>query len=109
MMTIVERCTDAQELWKMFLPFVSAPEPQQLARWANRFPDELIERAFLKTARKFSAKRVRLPLDEADIHRYVTGLLVNLESDDRQKDKSKDGDPIVDRVSAQQKGSINEQ
>jgi hypothetical protein len=73
--TTVERALTAQKLWGMVFPQCPAPEPRQFVVWSSRFPDPLMERALLKTSRKFSGQ---IP-DPEPIHRYVTGLLLNLE------------------------------
>jgi hypothetical protein len=74
---LIERSNNAEKLWAALLPHVSAPEQRQFVVWANRFSDPQIERALMRTHRKFAPSAPRQ--DASTIHKYVTGLLLNLE------------------------------
>ena len=82
-MKMLERAREAQELWRAVIPFCQAPEPRQFILWINRFSDEQIERAFMRASRRFAPEKTQVP-DAAVIHKYVTGLLLNLEKEERE-------------------------
>lgn len=75
-MTITEKAINAKTLWEMLLPHVAAPEPKQFILWVARFETSLIEKVFMKLQRKFPEGTTETA---ERIHRYSTGLLVNLE------------------------------
>lgn len=77
-MSVIQRSKEAEQLWRVMLSHVPQPEIRQFVVWANRFSDEQMERAILRTHRKYSADKAQ-PEDPAVIHRYVTGILLNLE------------------------------
>jgi hypothetical protein len=75
---IIDRALNAQKLWDMLLPHVAAPEAKQFVIWANRFGDEILEKVLIRVSRKFPLGT----LETVDrIHRYTTGLLINLETE----------------------------
>lgn len=74
-MTLVQRSNDARTLWNAVVSDIPAPSDRQFILWASRFSDGLIERALMKAGRKFAGQK----MDPAVVHKYVTGLLLNLE------------------------------
>ncbi|SDG01018.1 hypothetical protein [Terriglobus roseus] len=74
-MTLIQRSNDAKALWNAVVSDRPPPDDRQFIVWARRFTDSQIEHAFLKVGRKFAGH----PTEPATIHRYVTGLLLNLE------------------------------
>src|ERR1017187_9798871 len=74
---LIERSHNAEQLWAALLPHVPAPETRQFVIWASRFTDPQIERALMRTHRKFAPSAP--PQEATTIHRYVTGPLLNLE------------------------------
>ena len=76
-MSVIQRSKDAEQLWLAMLPHVPQPELRQFVLWANRFSDAQIERAIMRTHRKFAA--ASQAVDPVVIHKYVTGILLNLE------------------------------
>jgi hypothetical protein len=76
-MSAIERSRDHEQLWRVMMPDVAAPETRQFVVWANRFTDAQLERAIMRTHRKFAPGTREI--DPTVIYRYVTGLLLNLE------------------------------
>lgn len=76
-METLERIDNARRLWQLFLPHVETPAEIQLWRWANRFPDWMIERAFARTSRKFAPEKGTFAPEH--VHRYATGIMLNEE------------------------------
>jgi hypothetical protein len=74
-LTIVERSRASQELWQVVMP-CAPPDLKQFTIWAYRFTDALMQRAILRTSRKFTSATV-----PETVYRYVTGLLLNLQSE----------------------------
>jgi hypothetical protein len=83
-MLVMERITNAQGLWGILLPNYPQPEPRQFLLWTNRFTDTQIEKAFTRAHRKFAQSQAQQP-EPCAIHRYVTGVLLNLEREQRQQ------------------------
>ncbi len=83
-MTLIDRASKAQQLWVALLPHIPGPEQSQFVIWANRFTDPQIEQALIRTQRRFAPERIHANPQEAfpaAVHRYVTGLLLNLEKE----------------------------
>jgi hypothetical protein len=85
-MSVIQRSKDAEQLWQAMLPHVPQPEIRQFVVWANRFSDEQMERAIMRTHRKFAVGAQ--PVAPAVIHKYVTGILLNLEREQQTKGES---------------------
>jgi hypothetical protein len=62
----------------MMMPKIPAPPDRQFTVWAHRFSDPLIERALWRTSKKFGSSSTVVPVI---VHKYVTGLLLNLEKE----------------------------
>jgi hypothetical protein len=77
--SLIERSKASLQLWNLVTP-CAAPDLKQFAIWAYRFTDALMERAILKASRKFSGTD-----DPETVHRYVTGLLLNLQQEQNTK------------------------
>jgi hypothetical protein len=78
-MSLIDRSKSAGDLWAAVLSHVPAPDSKQLVLWANRFTDAHIEKAFMRTHRRFAPGHMTSATDPTIIHKYVTGLLVNIE------------------------------
>ena len=74
-MQLIQRSREALALWKALMPDLKEPEERQFVLWVHRFSDAQIERAFWRTSKKFTA----VGIEPEAVHRYVTGLLLNLE------------------------------
>jgi len=74
-MQLIERSREASALWKALMPDLKEPEERQFVLWVRRFSDAQIERAFWRTGNKFRGGGT----EPQTIHKYVTGLLLNLE------------------------------
>jgi hypothetical protein len=74
-MTLMQRSSDARLLWNAVVMDTPAPDDRQFIIWSRRFSDSQVEQAFLKAGRKFAGQHI----EPATVHRYVTGLLLNLE------------------------------
>lgn len=80
-MLTMARITNAQGLWGVLLQRHPQPEPRQFMLWTNRFTDAQIEKALTRTHKKFA----HLHREPNDIHRYITGVLLNLEMEQQQQ------------------------
>lgn len=72
-MTILELITRFQELWRMVLPHIAEPSPQDAARWCDYDPS-IVERAILRTGRRFASDKVPSGFKPEEAYRYVTGV-----------------------------------
>ena len=84
-MLTMERITNAQGLWGVLLPNCPQPEPRQFLLWTNRFTDTQIEKAITRASRKFAQFQTQQRPEPCDIHRYVTGVLLNIEREQKQQ------------------------
>jgi hypothetical protein len=82
-MLTMDRIRNAQGLWGVLLPEVTQPEPRQFLLWGNRFTDAQIERAITRAHRKLGQPLSGGLSDAATVHRYITGVLLNLEREER--------------------------
>jgi hypothetical protein len=73
---MMQRVANAQQLWNAVLPDCPAPQPRQFVLWASRFSDAQLERAILRSSKRFAGGNGIAP---EPVHRYVTGTLLNLE------------------------------
>jgi hypothetical protein len=79
-MQLLERGMEAQKLWRIVVPQHPAPVERQFVLWCARFSDAQIERAFYRTGMKrFNSTDPEL------VHRYTTGLLLNLEREQQHQ------------------------
>ena len=74
-MELIQRSREALALWKALMPDLKEPEERQFVLWVRRFNDAQIERAFWRTSNKFRDGGT----EPETGHRYVTGLLLNIE------------------------------
>ena len=74
-MQLIERSREALALWKTLMPELQEPNERQFVLWVRRFSDAHIEHAFWRTSNKFHGRAA----EPETVHRYVTGLLLNLE------------------------------
>ena len=72
-MTILELITRFQGLWKIAIPHLAEPSPQDAARWCDYAPS-IVERAILRTGRRFAKDKVPPAFDAEEAYRYVTGV-----------------------------------
>jgi hypothetical protein len=73
----LNRADDIENLWDKVLPHLAKPEPRTFVLWA-RFEDAILEKAFLKMARKCAPGTTQAADSVADVGRYATGLLINM-------------------------------
>jgi hypothetical protein len=66
-------------------PNIPSQSQRQFMLWTNRFSDAQIERALTRAHKKFAQTQIKYPLEPSDVHRYVTGVLLNLEREQKQQ------------------------
>jgi hypothetical protein len=72
---MMARVSNAQQLWQAVLPNCPAPQPRQFVLWASRFSDVQLERAIMRSSKRFPGSDTT----PENIYRYTTGTLLNLE------------------------------
>lgn len=70
-MTTLENVKHFIRLWKVALPHVAAPSPEDAIRWAM-YPVDTVESAILQTARRFSAAKLTPDFTPIRAYKYVT-------------------------------------
>ena len=78
-MELIQRLDDAKRLWAAWVPACPAPDDRQFLLWARRFSDAQIEKALWRVGTKFKFGMFTVATDHATVHKYTTGLLLNLE------------------------------
>jgi hypothetical protein len=70
-MTLIQRVDGLLATWRLLLPHVPPPEPEDAARWLN-YPDEIVEQAIFRTRKKFAAHKIDARFDPCRAHQYAT-------------------------------------
>lgn len=76
---LIERLNNAARLWRITMPHIPNPDDRQFIRWLDRFDDALVERAILRASRRFSPERMTSRITSDSVHKFVTGLMLNLQ------------------------------
>ncbi len=71
-MTILERITFYQRIWRAVVPHLPVPSPQDAGRWVV-YPEETVEAAILRTAKRFAESKLPAGFDPKQAYRYTTG------------------------------------
>ena len=71
-MNLIERTELYRRMWRLTLPHVPEPSPQDAARW-GLYPAHAVEAAILRTAMRFAPIKVTTGFDPQQAYRYVTG------------------------------------
>jgi hypothetical protein len=72
-MQLTEKIEYFTELWSLILPHVAEPSPQDAARWCDYEP-AIVERAMLRTGRRFAKDKIPPGFNPEEAYRYVTGV-----------------------------------
>lgn len=72
-MTLAERITGFLELWRMALPHIEPPSVQDAGHWGT-FSPALVERAILRTARRFAPEKLTPAFRPDEAYRYVSAV-----------------------------------
>lgn len=70
-MNLLERIDYYRRLWELTLPHISAPQSQDVLRWAA-YPLDIVESAIVQASHRFSRDRITDDLEPIDTYRYVT-------------------------------------
>jgi len=72
-MQLTEKIEYFTQLWCVVLPHVREPSPQDVARWCD-YESAIVERAILRTGRRFAENKVQRDFDPTQAYRYTTGV-----------------------------------
>lgn len=72
-MTLIEKHERFTTLWRIALPHVTEPTIQDTARW-SAYPPESVERAIMRTARRFSVSRLSPRFEPLEAFKYVSSV-----------------------------------
>jgi hypothetical protein len=61
------------DLWRMALPHVTPPSVQDAARWSG-YPPEIVEKAILRTARRFAPDKITPAFRPEEAYRYTSSV-----------------------------------
>jgi hypothetical protein len=71
MMTILEKITFYQRVWKALVPHLPTPTPQDAARWCA-YTEQAVEAAILRTAKRFAQPKLAEGFDPHAAYKYTT-------------------------------------
>jgi hypothetical protein len=72
-MTLAQKISGFGELWKLAMPHIEPPSVQDSARWGG-YPRELVERAILRTARRFAPNKIPPAFRPDEAYRYTSAV-----------------------------------
>jgi len=72
-MTMLKRLDRYSELWRIALPHIEPPTIQDAGRWAE-YPPAIVERAILRTARKFAQVKIASGFIPSEAYRYASSV-----------------------------------
>jgi hypothetical protein len=70
-MTLLKRIESLLAVWRVMLPHIPAPTPEDTAHWLN-YSDEIVEAAIFRTGKKFAAPKLSAGFDPSQAYRYAT-------------------------------------
>jgi hypothetical protein len=76
-MTLVQRIDSLLATWRVLLPHIPAPTPENATRWLH-YPDTAVEAAILRTAQKFAAPKLVSGFEPLQAYRYTTSTARNM-------------------------------
>lgn len=76
-MILIQRVDGLLATWRLLLPHVPAPTPENATRWLH-YPDMVVEAAILRTAQKFSREKLGAGFDPLQAYRYTTSTARNM-------------------------------
>jgi hypothetical protein len=76
-MTFVQRVDGLLATWRLLLPHVPAPTPENATRWLH-YSDTVVESAILRTAQKFSQEKLSTGFEPSLAYRYTTSTARNM-------------------------------
>lgn len=72
-MTLAQRISGFVELWRLAMPHIEQPSVQDAARWGGYDP-AVVERAILRTARRFAPGKITPAFRPEEAYRYVSAV-----------------------------------
>ena len=72
-MSIIEKVTQLQQVWALFLKNTPSPADDVLAQWATEYSSDELEYAVSRTSKKIYNQ----PMEPHVAHRYCAGILRN--------------------------------
>jgi hypothetical protein len=82
-MTLLEKYDRYVKLWRVVLPHVVDPSIQDAARWSDYSP-EIVERAILRTGRRFAPDKITPTFRPDEAYRYVSAVAKGESADDNR-------------------------
>ena len=79
-MSLLTRIESTRAAWSLLMPTINPPSESWLAKWCAGHPEDAIERAVLRTSRKFHDGGIP---DSA--HRYCSATLHHLAAEREQR------------------------
>ncbi|HKV92334.1 MAG TPA: hypothetical protein VJW20_07280 [Candidatus Angelobacter sp.] len=70
-MTLLQRIDDLLATWRIVLPHLPPPAPEDAVRWLH-YSDTAVEQAILRTGKKFAAHKIDAQFDPSRAHQYAT-------------------------------------
>lgn len=72
-MNLAQKISGFVELWQLAMPHIVPPTVQDAARWGS-YPPEVVEKAILRTARRFAPEKITPAFRADEAYRYVSAV-----------------------------------
>jgi len=72
-MTLLEKITHYQRVWRIALPHLTEPAPEDVARWCT-YPLGTVENAILRTGNRFAKSKLASGFNPEEAYRYTTAV-----------------------------------
>jgi len=76
-MTVLEKITHLRTVWRLTLPHIAEPSPEDVARWCI-YPTEHVEQAILRTVRRYAVDKLNPSFAPIDAYRHVSSVARSL-------------------------------
>ena len=73
-MTMIDKIESFTKLWRVALPHIAAPTVQDAAHWCDSEP-ALVERAILRTGRRFAQGKLLPGFNSIEAFRYTSAVI----------------------------------
>jgi hypothetical protein len=72
-MTLLEKISYFQKVWRLTLPHIEPPSPEDAVRWCP-YSVDTVETALLRTARRFAPAKITEGFQPQQAYKYATAI-----------------------------------
>jgi hypothetical protein len=93
-MNLIEKISYYQQVWKIAIPQLIAPETRDIRFWADSDPS-VVEEAILLASNRFAASKLKDPFDVTQAYRWVTGTAKGIARRAKEAEKLKEARSVT--------------